>query len=103
MMIKVIQKGKDVKRFYFGVYEYENNYKNGNTDFDHKDDLEMTTFGVAELVTFGHKNPYEVFDKWRLKEQRAMTKKEGVPQIIKDMDYEEFRNHMAYEVFDDWE
>ena len=97
-MLKIKQEGKDIITFYFGIYEYENNYRKGNTGFDPADDLNLTTIGTADLVCFGYKNPMEVFDKWRLKYQRELGKKVGVPQIIRIMDRKQFNDELTYEI-----
>lgn len=97
-MIKVTQEGREVIKFFFGVYEYENNYREGIKEFNPKDDLNLTTIGMADLDCFGYKNPLEVFDKWRLKYQRDLGKKVGVPQIIKIMNRSEFDEEYYNEI-----
>jgi hypothetical protein len=98
MIIQINQKGDEVQRFLFGLYEYETNYQEGNTNYDFSDQLELRFIGMANLNCFGYTNPMEVFEKWRLKFQREETKKAGVPQIVKIMDKEEFDIHYLHEI-----
>ena len=98
MIRQVRQEGKEVIRFLFGVYEYENNYREGIKTFDPADDLWLRCIGMADLNCFGYKNPMEVFDKWRLKFQREEGKKQGVPQIVKIMNKSEFDDEYLHEI-----